>query len=152
MSLPNEPSQGKSNACGPLTIDVFPASDSIGRFAAWLNGRRLCVSRQPFVDSARILIGEGHGLDAILEMRRHSAPSWDMRATVGMAAQLDVAETPYGPKFVRHRPPVKPGEDCNRSAARAFAGQAGVSPCGERAFAAASFSRHARALRLARSS
>jgi hypothetical protein len=42
-----------------------------------------------------------------------------LRAPLQIAAQLDVAETPFGPKFVRHRRPIEGCVDCNRSTARA---------------------------------
>ena len=108
----------------PLKIVVAPSPRGAGRFEARLDGedRVWCVSRMPFLDAARALIAAGHDADAILEMCRPGASSWDLRAPLQIAAQLDVAETPFGPKFVRRRWPIEACVDCNRSTARAFSG------------------------------
>ena len=108
----------------PLKIVVAPAPRGAGRYEARLDGddRVWCVSRTPFLDAARALIAAGHDANAILEMCRPGASSWDLRAPLQIAAQLDVAETPFGPKFVRHRRPIEGCVDCNRSTARAFSG------------------------------
>jgi hypothetical protein len=90
-----------------LTLIIIPAPRSAGRYEARLDGedRVRRVSRMPFLDAARALIAAGHDADAILETCRPGASSWDLRAPLQIAAQLDVAETPFGPKFVRHRRP-----------------------------------------------
>jgi hypothetical protein len=67
----------------------------------------LVVSRQPMLDGARALISRGYDANDTLEIYRPGATSWDLRAPLRLAARLDVAETPYGPKFVRHRPPAE---------------------------------------------
>jgi hypothetical protein len=107
-----------------LTLIIAPASRGAGRYEARIDGddRVLCISRAPFFDAARALIAAGHDADAILEMCRPGASSWDLRAPLQIAAQLDVAETPFGPKFIRHRRPIEGCVDCNRSTARAFSG------------------------------
>jgi hypothetical protein len=107
-----------------LIAVATPAPRGAGRFEVRLDGkdRVWCVSRMPFLDAARALIAAGHDADAILEMYRLGASSWDLRAPLLVAAQLDVAETPFGPKFVRHRRPVEGSVDCIRSTARAFSG------------------------------
>jgi hypothetical protein len=43
----------------------------------------------------------------------------NLRAPLQIAAQLNVAETPFGPKFVRQRRPIEGRVDCNRSTVRA---------------------------------
>ena len=105
----------------PLKIVVAPDPRGAGRYEARLDGedRVWCVSRMPFLDAARALIAAGHDADAILEMYRPDASSWDLRAPLQIAAQLDVAETPFGPKFVRRRQPIERRVDCNRSTAHA---------------------------------
>jgi hypothetical protein len=104
-----------------LTLIITPAPRSAGRYEAHLDGEDhvWCVSRMPFLDAARALIAAGHDANAILEMYRLGASSWDLRAPLLVAAQLDVAETPFGPKFVRRRWPIEACVDCNRSTARA---------------------------------
>ena len=105
----------------PLKIVVAPSPRGAGRFEARLDGedRVWCVSKMPFLDAARALIAAGHDADAILEMCRLGASSYALRAPLKIAAQLDVTETPFGPKFVRRRWPIEACVDCNRSTARA---------------------------------
>jgi hypothetical protein len=73
----------------------------------------------PFLDAARALITAGHDADAILEMYRPDASSWELARTAPNCCQLNVAETPFGPKFVRHRLPIEGSVDCNRLTVRA---------------------------------
>jgi hypothetical protein len=66
-----------------------------GLFAARLaeDLRTLCTSRAPFTDSARMLLREGIGPNAILIIRK-AGPDYDsLRSTVGAAAKLTVDET-----------------------------------------------------------
>ena len=111
----------RSRCLVPLKIVVAPASRGAGSYEARLDGEDhvWCVSRMPFLDAARALIAAGHDADAILEMCRPGTSSWDLRAPLQIAAQLDVAETPSGPKFVGHRRPIQGCMDCNRSTAHA---------------------------------
>ena len=113
-----------SDCASTLPLIITPAPHGAGRYQAHLDGddRVLCISRAPLLDAARALIAAGHDADAILEMYRPGVSSWDLRAPLLVAAQLDVAETPFGPKFVRHRRPIEGCVDCNRSTARAFSG------------------------------
>jgi hypothetical protein len=77
-----------------LTLIISPALRGVGRYQAYLDGDDLvlCVSRMPFL------------------------------APFLVATQLDVAETPFGPKFIRHRRPIEGCVDCNGSTVRAFSG------------------------------
>jgi hypothetical protein len=50
-----------------IRIDVRPAGP--GTYEARLAGRVICVSRQPFLDSARALLQEGYDPTAVLIMR-----------------------------------------------------------------------------------
>jgi hypothetical protein len=53
----------------------------------------LLVSRQPLLDTARVLIRVGCRPDAIIAMRRQTSISDDLRAPLGIAAKLTVDET-----------------------------------------------------------
>ncbi len=89
-------------APGRYVIVVAPALR--GKFEArGTGGRRLCLSSQPFLDGARVLIEQGHPADTQLVMRHPGSPGAALSAPLAIASQLDTAETAYGPKFVRHR-------------------------------------------------
>jgi hypothetical protein len=74
-----------------------------GRFAASI-GDRIIVqsSRQPFLDAARVLVGEGHEPGTMVTMRHAGGTADAMRAKLGMAAGLTVAET--ATRFARWKP------------------------------------------------
>ena len=112
-------SKRDSRCLVPLKIVVAPSPRGAGRFEARLDGedRVWCVSKMPFLDAARALIAAGHDADAILEMCRPGASSYALRAPLKIAAQLDVAETPFGPKFVRRRWPIEACVDCGHARA-----------------------------------
>jgi hypothetical protein len=109
-----------------IAIVVEPI-DCQGHFSAQLadSGRIIVASsRQPLLDSARALLNAGLPASVRIELWHRGADAWALRAPLRVAAGLNVAETPYGPKFVRHRPPAEPGADRNRSSASAFSGRA----------------------------
>lgn len=85
-------------------IEVKPAGK--GRFEARLDGRRLCVSRQPFLDSARVLWAEGYDPRSKLVMRHAGSANNALASTIGAAAELTVHEPQSGnrPKFALWRP------------------------------------------------
>jgi hypothetical protein len=73
-----------------------------GKFVVTLDGRQLCISRQPLLDAARVLLTEG--VDPATEIvTRHIGAAFDaMRSTVGAAAKWTVREDDkVGPIFVR---------------------------------------------------
>ena len=73
-----------------------------GKFAATLDGRQLCISRQPLLDAARVLINEG--IDPTTPIAtRHAGAGFDaMTSTVGTAAKWTVKENEIqSPHFVR---------------------------------------------------
>jgi hypothetical protein len=75
------------------------------RFEARLEGddRILCVSHQPFVDAARVLVKEGCDPTEILIMRHAGTEA--LSAQLGEAAKWMVEEGPSGPpRFIRYRP------------------------------------------------
>ena len=77
------------------------------RFQARLEGddRILCVSHQPFVDAARVLVEEGYDPTAILTMRHVGSETIALTAQLGAAAKRIVEEGPSdGPRFVQHAP------------------------------------------------
>jgi hypothetical protein len=79
----------------PLVIIVSPVTDRPGRYQARRpDGTVLCEStRTPFCDAARVLIECGAHPATTLEMKRDpSAPHYDLRARLGVAAKLTVDE------------------------------------------------------------
>jgi len=77
------------------------------RFHAHLGGRLLCTSRQPFLDAARVLLGEGHNPATVLVMLHGGTES--PRSTIGHAAALTVKEPDRGrPHFARYVPLSSP--------------------------------------------
>lgn len=84
-------------------IIVIPAGRH-GRFTAFhgANGARICCSRQPLLDSARILLSRGHPPTDTIAMRHHGSAHDAMTATLGDAAKWTVQEDrKFGPRFVR---------------------------------------------------
>ena len=73
-----------------------------GKFVVTLDGRQICISRQPFLDAARILIKEGVD-PATPIVTRHAGADFDaMTSTVGAAAKWTVRENEtQSPHFVR---------------------------------------------------
>jgi hypothetical protein len=72
-----------------ITPDARP-----GRYCAYveIEPTPLCVSRQPFVDSARKLISRGHDPRTILVVRWAGAKDWALRGPLGVAEKLTVDE------------------------------------------------------------
>jgi hypothetical protein len=72
-----------------------------GHFRAQLGHRELVTSRQPFLDSARVLLGEGCDPTTVLVMRHAGSKTNSLRATIGAAAKLTVAEGERDPPRFR---------------------------------------------------
>jgi hypothetical protein len=71
-----------------------------GKFEARCEGRLLCTSRQPFLDSARALLADGMDPAEVIVMRHHGSTTDALRSTVGAAARLTVEERDFGrPRF-----------------------------------------------------
>jgi hypothetical protein len=90
-----------------LTIDVeccpwIPGKTKALTFEARLDGRLLCTSGTPFLDSARVLLAEGHGPTATLVMMRGEVES--LRGPLGYAASRTVAEAHGAPRFGKWTP------------------------------------------------
>lgn len=86
-----------------LKLYVTPKAGASGFFEGitWLGGRRalLCVSRTPLLDAARGLVGGGYDPATVLEMWHPEAATWSLRAPIGEAAKLRVAEGEKRPQF-----------------------------------------------------
>jgi hypothetical protein len=112
-----------------ITIIITPSR--CGRYHAWLDGRLLAHSRQPFLDAARAPIALGCDPSATLLLRHVGSETAALRATVGGAARLTVDEDPR-PRFRRWpawdtAPPIEgntPAHSLDRSPERASAGGA----------------------------
>ncbi len=91
----------------PLTLILRPAFNRHaarlhGKFVVTLNGRQLCISRQPLLDAARILLTEGVSPDTPIAARHAGACFDALTSTVGAAAKWAVRENETeGPRFVR---------------------------------------------------
>jgi hypothetical protein len=72
-----------------------------GHFRAQLDHRELVTSRQPFLDSARVLLGEGRDPTTVLVMRHAGSQTESLRATIGAAAKVTVAEGELDPPRLR---------------------------------------------------
>jgi hypothetical protein len=86
-----------------ILITVSP-DGSPGRYQAYLGGQKelLCVSRQPFLDSARRLLGRGHERRTLLVMQWTGSKDWALRAPLGVAAKLTVDE--HNGTFAKWKP------------------------------------------------
>jgi len=73
-----------------------------GKFVATLDGRQLCISRQPLLDAARVLLADGVDPEIPIATR-HAGSDFDaMTSTVGTAARWTVKENEIqSPHFVR---------------------------------------------------
>jgi hypothetical protein len=78
----------------PAQIAITVTPDKSGRYRACVEAEQepLCVSRQPFLDSARKLLARGHDPQTMLIMRWAGAKDWALRGPLGVAAKLTVDE------------------------------------------------------------
>jgi hypothetical protein len=92
-----------SNSVANIAAVVEPA-ECHGGFRAYVGGRVIVASsRQPFLDAARVLIGEGHNPRTILEMRHVGTDHIALCSPLWAAAKLDVKDG----KFVNHMPGLR---------------------------------------------
>jgi hypothetical protein len=76
--------------------------DRSGRYDAYVDGRYIVSSSQPFLDGARCLIEQGYDPSRRLVVRREDREHYDMTGPLGVAAGLTVKSDRCGkPKFVR---------------------------------------------------
>jgi hypothetical protein len=83
-------------------IDLSPAADDRARMS--YGGIDMGTSRQPLLDAARKLLNEG------LAMPQDRIETWRgttfcLGASVGIAANMTVRETGYGPRFAKYESP-----------------------------------------------
>ena len=90
-----------------------------GKFLVTLDGRQLCISRQPLLDAARVLLADGVDPETSIATRHAGAGFDAMTSTVGAAAKWTVKENEIqSPHFVRWeafpasrvRPSLRPNE------------------------------------------
>jgi hypothetical protein len=73
-----------------------------GKFLVTLDGRQLCISRQPLLDAARVLLADGVDPETSIATRHAGAGFDAMTSTVGTAARWTVKENEIqSPHFVR---------------------------------------------------
>lgn len=89
-----------------MIVTVSPAPNRPGYFRALVEGRYLCTSRQPFLDSARVLLSEGFDPQTLLSMRHEGGKSLDgLTCTLQEASKWRVEEGQTdGPRFVKWKP------------------------------------------------
>jgi hypothetical protein len=89
-----------------VIVTVAPIATRSGYYTARCNGRLLCRSRQPFLDSARELLATGYPADTIIVMRHAGSAVEALRSTIGAAARLTVETSEQGtPVFRQWRGP-----------------------------------------------
>jgi hypothetical protein len=75
-----------------------------GQFVASLDGRRLCISSEPLLAGARVLLAEGADPETRIAIRHTGTDSDALISTDGVAAALTVLEgNKAGPILVRWR-------------------------------------------------
>ena len=103
--------RGSTTTDGPTTdmlrVILHPAFNRhgarlCGKFVVTLDGRQLCISRQPLLDAARVLLADGVDPETPIATR-HAGSDFDaMTSTVGTAARWTVKENEIqSPHFVR---------------------------------------------------
>jgi hypothetical protein len=87
----------------PIVVIVSPRSE--GRGVAIVEGVELCVSREPFLEAARVLRDRGVPGTTPMVMRREGSDIIALRSTVQRAARLTVIEDgKSGTRFGRWKP------------------------------------------------
>src|SRR5689334_13888171 len=89
----------------PIVIVV--EHEPTGRSRASVDGIELCVSREPFLDAARVLLANGTPRDTPIVMRRHGSDVDCLRSTIRAAARLTVVEDGRGTRFARWKAPPR---------------------------------------------
>ncbi|MHC2582662.1 hypothetical protein ACVI1J_005163 [Bradyrhizobium diazoefficiens] len=96
----------------PVTLIISPYRSQRtgkrvhGQFEARLDGELVCISRQPLLDGARVLLAGGADPATPIAMRHQGSAHDAMRSTVGVAAEMRVEENETdGPRFVRWKAP-----------------------------------------------
>ena len=99
--------KSKAAAVWPRTFILRPAFNRHGarlhgKFVVTLDGRQLCISREPLIAAARALLADGIDPETPIATR-HAGSDFDaMTSTVGTAAKWTVRENETeGPRLVR---------------------------------------------------
>jgi hypothetical protein len=88
----------------PAIVITLDPGERPGSYRASLDGKTLCISRQPFFTAARELIARGFAPDAQLAMCWRGSSADALRGRLGLAAGLTVSESERGgPRIVPHR-------------------------------------------------
>ena len=89
-----KPGPVEANDCPALIVITVTPDARNGRYRAHIKAEQepLCVSRQPFLDSARKLLARGHDRRTMLVMRWAGAKDWALRGSLKAAANLTVDE------------------------------------------------------------
>jgi hypothetical protein len=76
-----------------IALVLHPVPGRPGAHDAMHGGRRLCRSRQPFLDGARALLAAGVAPETVLEARHRGSAIVALRSTVGEAARWTIEES-----------------------------------------------------------
>lgn len=83
-----------------VTIVVRPArrdpDHKALRFDAFMDGKHLCQSHQPFLDGCRELLARGYSANAVAQMQHEKTGTISLRAKIGAAAAVTVVERDKG--------------------------------------------------------
>jgi hypothetical protein len=111
-----------------IGIEVWETEKRHGKFVAALPDGTVLVksTRQPLLDTARVLIAEVHDPDTRLEMRHRGSATLSMFGQIGELAKLTVRENDDGIRLVRYEPfpteVLSPSQRSNAGASGASAG------------------------------
>jgi hypothetical protein len=97
----------KAAGIGIIIIEVVERRRRDGVFIARLeNGTELCISRQPFLDGARVLQLRGIPSGTRITMRHGTTGTDSLSSIVGAAAKLSVRESDGDrmPRFIPYQP------------------------------------------------
>jgi hypothetical protein len=84
-----------------MRIYLVVAPTRAGMFEARIEGRLICISRQPLLDVARALLAEGFAPETYLVMRHVGSAHDSLSTSIGAAAQLTVEHSVHGKPVLR---------------------------------------------------
>jgi hypothetical protein len=108
-------------------LELRPVKSSPGRYSAFLDGKELCSSRQPFFTAARALLEQGADPAAVLTASHTGSSIVALRSTVGEAAKWMVEEGDNSGVMRRRRCRPQP-EDATQGVAERPPGDDSRSP------------------------
>ncbi len=104
---PARPVPGNGEAAG-IALVTRPVVGRPGIYDAMLGQRRIVRSRQPLLDAARVLLGEGADPATVIEACHLGSGTVALRSTIGDAARWTLEESDRGGlrrRLWRPRPP-----------------------------------------------